>query len=100
MDEFKKIILAGIGGASVTYEKMEDTLNKLVVKGRLTVDQGKLLSQELVRKKKEKNSEEELSREDVQELLMAMNVAQRKDIEELEKKVDQLNETIDKLINK
>lgn len=43
----KKILLAGIGTAAVTAEKSKEILDELVKKGELTVEQGKVLNQEL-----------------------------------------------------
>ena len=46
-DGLKKILLAGIGTAAVTAEKSKEILDELVKKGELTVEQGKVLNQEL-----------------------------------------------------
>ena len=46
-DGIKKLILAGIGSAAVTVEKSREILDELVKKGELTVEQGKVLNQEL-----------------------------------------------------
>ena len=43
----KKLLLAGIGTAAVTAEKSTEVLDELVKKGELTVEQGKVLNQEL-----------------------------------------------------
>lgn len=43
----KKILLVGIGTAAVTAEKSKEILDELVRKGELTVEQGKVLNQEL-----------------------------------------------------
>lgn len=43
----RKLILAGIGAAAVTKEKSEVILHELVKKGELTVEQGKVLNEEL-----------------------------------------------------
>lgn len=43
----KKILLVGIGTAAVTAEKSKEILDDLVKKGELTVEQGKVLNQEL-----------------------------------------------------
>ena len=43
----KKILLVGIGTAAVTAEKSKEILDELVKKGELTVEQGKVLNQEL-----------------------------------------------------
>lgn len=46
-DNIKKVILAGIGAMAVTAEKSKDLLDEMVEKGELTVEQGKVLNEEL-----------------------------------------------------
>ena len=46
-DSMKKILLAGIGAAATTAEKSKEILDDLVKKGELTVEQGKVLNEEL-----------------------------------------------------
>lgn len=53
-DEFKKILLAGVGAAAVTAEKAEQVVNYCVEKGELTVEQGKVVNEELKHSVKEK----------------------------------------------
>ena len=43
----KKILYAGIGTVAVTAEKMKDVLDVMIEKGEMTVEQGKVLNQEL-----------------------------------------------------
>lgn len=43
----RKLILAGIGAVAVTKEKSEGILDELVKKGELTVEQDKVLNEEL-----------------------------------------------------
>ena len=43
----KKLLLAGIGTVAVTAEKSKEVLDEMVKKGELTVEQGKVLNQEL-----------------------------------------------------
>ena len=54
MDSFgenvKKLLLAGIGAVAVTAEKSKDLLDEMVEKGELTVEQGKVLNEELKHK--------------------------------------------------
>ena len=52
-ESIRKLILAGIGAAAVTREKGESVLHELVKKGELTVEQGKVLNEELKRNVKE-----------------------------------------------
>ena len=53
-DEFKKILLAGVGAAAVTAEKAEQVVNYCGEKGELTVEQGKVVNEELKHSVKEK----------------------------------------------
>lgn len=46
-ENLRKLILAGVGVAAVTKEKGTDVLNELVKKGELTIEQGKVLNEEL-----------------------------------------------------
>ena len=46
-ESMKKIILAGIGAAATTAEKSKEILDDLVKRGELTVEQGKVLNEEL-----------------------------------------------------
>ena len=43
----KKLLLAGVGTVAVTAEKSKEILDELVKKGELTVEQGKVLNEEL-----------------------------------------------------
>ena len=83
MDEVKKVLLAGIGLTSMTYDKATEFVKELIAKGRLTVDEGKQLQSELKRKAKEQTAESQVEHID--------NVyATKQDIERLEDKLDQL----------
>ncbi len=48
-DDLKKIVLAGIGAVATTAEKSKQVLDELVKKGEITVEQGKVLNEELKR---------------------------------------------------
>ena len=56
MEEFKKIFLLGIGAASITYEKSMEIINDMVKKGKLTLEEGKQIGDELRKTMKEKAS--------------------------------------------
>lgn len=49
----RKLIMAGIGAVAMTKERSEDVLKELVRKGELTVEQGKVLNEELKHNVKE-----------------------------------------------
>lgn len=46
-EEAKKIFLAGLGAVAVTAEKSKQIVDELVKKGELTIEQGKVLNEEL-----------------------------------------------------
>ncbi|WP_040198323.1 phasin family protein [Candidatus Soleaferrea massiliensis] len=48
-DDLKKVLLAGIGALALTAEKSKEVVSQLVQKGELTVEQGKVLNEELKR---------------------------------------------------
>ncbi len=49
----RRFVLAGIGAAAFSYEKASETIEQLVKKGELTVEQGKALNEELKHNVKE-----------------------------------------------
>ena len=46
----KKVFLAGVGAVALTAEKSKQIADQLVAKGELTVEQGKVLNEDLKRK--------------------------------------------------
>lgn len=56
-DGLKKIFLAGVGAAAATTEAARDLIDDLVEKGDITVEQGKILNEELCRNAKKKMKE-------------------------------------------
>lgn len=80
-DNIKKVILAGIGAVAVTAEKSKDLLDEMVEKGELTVEQGKVLNEELkhnIKKtvKEKVNAARPASAEELSELLDKMTPEQ------------------------
>lgn len=55
-EEMEKVLLLGIGAAATTAEKSKELLDTLVEKGELTIEQGKVVNEELKRKAKDKDS--------------------------------------------
>ncbi len=53
-EDLKDVLLAGIGAMAVTAEKSQQIVEKLIKKGELTVEQGKVLNEELKHKAKDK----------------------------------------------
>ena len=56
-DELKKVFYAGVGAMALTGEKAKALIDMLVEKGQITVEQGKVMNEELKHKVKEKVKE-------------------------------------------
>ena len=65
----KNIVLAGIGAVAATSEKAKDVVDELVKKGELTVEQGKVLNEELKHNIKETLQKQTKKDASVEELL-------------------------------
>ena len=87
-ENVKKLLLAGIGAAAVTAEKSKELLDEMVKKGELTVEQGKVLNEELkhnirqTMKEKVNVSLKPNSPEELQEMIGKMTPEQLADLKE------------------
>ena len=87
-DSLKKVLLAGIGAVATTAEKSKDVLDDLVKKGELTVEQGKVLNEELKHNIKEKMKDNitvpgekaDLSQEELAEKINDLSEEDKKEI--------------------
>jgi len=107
-NDIKNFFLAGLGSAAYTFDKATNLIDDFVQKGKLTLEQGKDLSEELKRtvneKKEERNSvttenntilkdKSALTKEDVVLILSKMNLATKEDIENINKRLSNLEIT-------
>ncbi|ERI95388.1 hypothetical protein HMPREF1982_00253 [Clostridiales bacterium oral taxon 876 str. F0540] len=87
-EEIRNLMLAGIGSMALTYEKSMDMIQDLVEKGKMTIDEGKELSQELRRNlKTESSASKPITKEEMAELLRQMNFATKDDVEDLRQRI-------------
>lgn len=89
--QLKKLAMIGIGGTALAVEKVIEYVDELVEQGKITVDEGKKLTEELIQNKEKKVTKKE--KEEIEAILLEMNIAQRKDIEELEARIADLENT-------
>ena len=87
MNDLKKVLLAGIGLTAMTVDKADSFVKELVKKGRLTVEEGKELEQELKRQSKEE-AQEFLNKLDDKK--SSVEYATKDDVKRLEEKLDAL----------
>lgn len=91
-EDLKKVLLAGIGAAATTAEKSKELVDQLVKKGELTVEQGKVLNEELKHTVKEKlrtPADAEGIKKDLEKVSKEELAAIKAKIEELQTKCDE-----------
>lgn len=85
----KNVILAGIGAAASTSEKAKDIMEELVKKGELTVEQGKVLNEELKHNIQETLEKEKQKKTSAEDLLKSMTPEQIEGLKELLNRMEQ-----------
>ena len=101
IESLRKLGLLGIGAISITEEKIKQVVNELVEKGEMNKEEGKTLVHELLTEKKKQvqDFEEKISR-DVQNAIGKSKIASKDDVSRLEDKITELEETVQKLVEK
>lgn len=89
-DDLKKVFLAGIGAVAVTAEKSKELLEELIKKGELTLEQGKILNEELKRNIQTKNGTDDTGTSSIISQLDKMN---KEEIAALKAKLAELERT-------
>ncbi|CVH74935.1 Poly(hydroxyalcanoate) granule associated protein (phasin) [Clostridiales bacterium CHKCI006] len=85
-DDLKKIFLAGVGAVAMTAEKSKEMIDQLVTKGELTVEQGKILNEEL----KHTISEKLKTPADVKSMEKDLEKLSPEDLANLKAKIEEL----------
>jgi polyhydroxyalkanoate synthesis regulator phasin len=92
----RKVILAGIGAAAIAQEEAEELINRLVERGEIAREEGRKLMQDMMAKRRERAAAAFDQR--VQATLEKMNVPSKDDLKQVERKLDDLNKKLDKLV--
>lgn len=105
-EEARKIFLASVGTAALTCEKAGEVISNLIEKGKLSVEEGKELSEELKRNISTKGNETKdnmmkkfeevkpLTKETLKEILLEMNYPTKADILEIKRRLDKIEEML------
>jgi len=89
MDFFEKAYLAGLGALTVTKDKAKEIVDELVEKGKITAEEAPKFLKDVIAKAEEGKKEiEQRIQKGTEDALNKLNVASKKDIEALEKKLD------------
>ncbi|WP_041710675.1 phasin family protein [Clostridium pasteurianum] len=95
VDQLKKALLAGLGSAAYTYEKASKVIDEMVIKGKLTIDEGKELSEEL---KKDIVSKSEkvkpVTKKDIIDILKETNFATKDEIVDIKNRLTELEKKL------
>lgn len=100
MEEFKKVLFLGVGAASMTYDKSVEIINNMVSLGKITLEEGKQLSDELKRDFKDKaatvteKNKKYLTKEDVLKVIAEYDLISRNEFNLLKERVVALEEEI------
>ena len=91
LDSIHKMFLAGVGFATMTKEKIDEHIKELVEKGKLTEKEGCEMADEMLKKSKQAAEDLEKQVEKlVQQTLQKIQVASKKEVEELAARIEQL----------
>jgi len=95
-DLIKKTMLAGVGLAAMTREKIEETIDEFVKKGKLSEKEGKEIVEELIEKSKtaKKDLEEKIEKI-VTKSLKKLNIPTRDELTEIKEKIERLEKSED-----
>lgn len=91
----KKTLLAGVGVAALTKDKLEEVAKDFVEKGKMTEQEGRELVKDLVTRSEE--SRQELQKqigEKVEEILKKMDLAKKSEVDSLKAEVAELREAL------
>ena len=90
-DLFKKVLYTGVGLVSVTAEKLQGTVDKLVAENKLSSEEGRKVVDELVKNTESKREEFEGQLKDlVEDVVNRVKIVSQKDFDALVKRVEAL----------
>lgn len=100
-ESIRKLGLIGAGLWAITEDKVNDLVKELVDKGDISKEEGKKAVQDMLeeRKKQKIDLEKKIS-EKIQESIAKTDVFTKKDMHELESRIETLEEEIQRVKNK
>ncbi len=95
---FKKLFYTGVGLTISTKEKVEQKINELVEKNKITAEEGKKFIDEFVKDFDEKkNDVEKELRDFIRKTANTMKFAKKRDVQNLNKRLDEIESKLEKL---
>ncbi len=94
-DLFKKFVYTGVGLVSLTAEKLQKSIDKLVDENKISTEEGKKIVDDFFKKTEAKKDEFESSlKKVVEETFNKFSLTKNKEIEELRQRVATLEEKV------
>ncbi|MEA3297164.1 MAG: phasin family protein [candidate division Zixibacteria bacterium] len=91
LDSIHKMLLAGVGMAAMTKDKIDKHVEELVEKGKLSEKEGRELAEDMLKKSKQaKDDLEKQVEKQVQQTLQAIQIASKEDVEKLAARIEKL----------
>lgn len=92
---FKDLFYAGIGLATLTKEKAEETIKELVKRGEMSTDEGKdALQTMMIRMQEEKERFNQKVQEQVESIITSMNLVRKSDLDEVIQRLEEIEKRI------
>ncbi|MCL6520271.1 MAG: phasin family protein [Armatimonadetes bacterium] len=100
-ETLRRFMFIGLGVAALSKEKTKQLIDEFVERGELTSEEGKKLFEEWISKAEEqgKNLNEKI-RNQIRQMLRELDIADRRQIGTLEKKIDELEKRLEELASK
>ncbi|MFN8254696.1 MAG: phasin family protein [Bacteroidales bacterium] len=94
---FKKFVYTGVGLISLTKDKLEKTIDDLIKEEKISTKEGEKIVNEFLKNTETKKTElEEYLRKIIDKAVSKIKFASAKDLEDLEKRVKQLEDLLKK----
>jgi len=94
-DLFKKFVYTGVGLVSLTAEKLQKSIDKLVDENKISTEEGKKIVDDFFKKTEAKKDEfEGQMKKIVEDVFNRFSIAKNKEIEELRQRVATLEEKV------
>ena len=84
----QKVLLLGVGAASLTKEKVDELIDEMVKRGQMTKEEGEAFLKEATGRAREGGANIiEMAADTYQDTLRAMGVATREQVDELDRRI-------------
>jgi len=98
LDAIKKTVLAGIGATVVTVEMLEESLNELVEKGKISTDDAKEMAEKIIGNGKKEYEDARVQVEGwFEEMINKAGLVKKSRLKAMENRLDELEAELHKV---